>query len=53
MFAPSGEFSCLLTGNGSKASSFCLYFSYSVSLGKITTIVLEGYLYLKVPLGIL
>ena len=43
----------LLTGNGSWVSSFCLYFSYSVSLGKTTTEVLEGYLYARAPLDIL
>ena len=53
LFAALGEFSSFLTGNGSWVSSFCLYFSYSVSLGKITTVVLEGYLYARVPLGIL
>ena len=39
-----------LTGSGSSASSFYLYFSYSVSLGEMTTVVLEGYLYVGVSL---
>ena len=39
----------LFTGNGSRVSSFYLYFSYSVSLGKLTTVVLEGYFYQDCP----
>ena len=48
----SNPFPVLLSGNGSWASSFCLYFSYSLSLGNICW-VLEGYLYAQRPLGIL
>ena len=43
----------LLTGNDSWASLFCLYFSYSLSLGKTSTVVLEGCLCARPPLGIL
>ena len=42
----------LLIGSGSSASSFYLYFSYSVSLGEtlLSPVVLEGYLYVGVSL---
>ena len=43
----------LLTGNGSWASSFLKYFSYSMSIGKPTTVVLEGYFYVSTPFCIL
>ena len=48
LFAPLGESPILLTGNGSWTSSLCLNFSYSVSLGKLIAVVLDGYLYARV-----
>ena len=41
----------ILSGDISWVSPFCLYFSYSLILWKTITVVLEGYLYVKVPLG--
>ena len=48
-FLLQGKCPVLVSGNGSWASSFCLYFSYSVSLGKPTTVVLEGIYMQKHP----
>ena len=53
LFVLSGDSPVLLTGNGSRASLFCLYFSYSVNFGKTNTVVLGCYLYVRVPLDIL
>ena len=50
LFAPSGEFSCSYNLEGFLSFFILLiFFSYSMSLGKTTTVVLEGYLYLKHP----
>ena len=47
LFAPSGNSPVLLTVSYFWDSSFCLYFSHSVSLGRTTTVVLEGYLHVR------
>ena len=41
-----GNSPVLLTENDTWASSLCLYFSYFVSLGKTTTVVFKGYIYI-------
>ena len=46
LFAPSGEFSSSFNWEGSCASSFCLYFSYSVRLGKTIICCILGRLFI-------